>query len=75
MKNDIKFLIFNEQMQGRSVEVRIQDETIWLSQKSMSLLFETSTDNIGLHLKNVYADGELFEDSTAEDFSVVQMIW
>jgi hypothetical protein len=52
--------------------VRVQDGTIWLSQKNMGLLFDTSTDNIGLHLKNIYAEGELDEIPTAEDFSVVQ---
>ncbi len=52
--------------------MRVQDGTIWLSQKNIGLLFDTSTDNIGLHLKNIYAEGELDEASTTEDFSVVQ---
>ena len=52
--------------------MRVQDGTIWLSQKNIGLLFDTSTDNIGLHLKNIYAEGELDEVSTTEDFSVVQ---
>jgi hypothetical protein len=56
------------------VEVRVQDGAIWLSQKNTGLLFDTSTDNIGLHLKNIYAEGELNEVSTTEDFSVVQMV-
>jgi len=38
---------------GDGVEVRVQDGTIWLSQKNMGLLFDTSADNIGLHLKNI----------------------
>jgi hypothetical protein len=38
----------------------------------MAELFDTSTENIGLHLKNIYADGELLEKATAENFSVVQ---
>jgi hypothetical protein len=50
----------------------VQDGTVWLVQKSIGLLFDTSTDNIGLHLKNIYAEGELNEISTAEDFSVVR---
>jgi hypothetical protein len=67
-----EFLTFSYQSKGDGVEVRVQDGTIWLSQKNMGLLFDTSTDNIGLHLKNIYAEGELDETSTAEDFSVVQ---
>lgn len=67
-----EFLVFAYQSKGDGVEVRLQDGTIWLSQKNMGLLFDTSTDNIGLHTKNIYSEGELNEDSTAEDFSVVQ---
>ena len=67
-----EFLTFAYQSKGNGVEVRVQDGTIWLSQKNIGLLFDTSADNIGLHLKNVYTEGELDETSTAEDFSVVQ---
>jgi len=67
-----EFLTFAYQSKGEGVEVRVQDDTIWLSQKNMGLLFDTSTDNIGLHLKNIYAEGKLNEFSTTEDFSVVQ---
>ena len=67
-----EFLIFAYQSKGDGVEVRVQDGTIWLSQKSMGLLFDTSTDNIGLHFKNIFAESELNEVSTTEDFSVVQ---
>jgi len=54
------------------VEVRLARETIWLSQRQMAELFDTSTDNVGLHLKNVFAEGELAEAATTEDYSVVQ---
>ena len=56
----------------RQVIVRVQDGTIWLSQKNIASLFGTSTDNISLHLRNIYAENELAEKSTTEDFSVVQ---
>jgi len=68
-----EFLTFAYQTGGDGVEVRVQDGTIWLSQKNMGQLFDTSPDNIGLHLKNIYADGELSESATTEDFSVVQI--
>lgn len=54
------------------VSVFYKDETFWLSQKSMAELFDCSTDNISLHLKNIFNEDELDELATAEDFSVVQ---
>lgn len=47
-------------------------ETVWLTQVQMAELFDTSVDNISLHLKNIYASQELDEQATAEDFSVVR---
>jgi hypothetical protein len=54
------------------VEVRLDRESIWLTQAQMAELFDTSTDNISLHLKNIFADKELDETSTTEDFSAVR---
>ena len=68
--NTAEFLILSYQSGGDGVEVRVQDGTIWLSQKSMGMLFDTSPDNIGLHLKNIFKDEELNGDSVTEDFSV-----
>ncbi len=55
-----------------SLDVRLQRETIWLNQKKMALLFEKDSDTIGLHIRNACREGELEEQSTTEDFSVVQ---
>jgi death-on-curing family protein len=55
------------------VEVRLAHETVWLTQRQMAELFESSTDNVGLHLKNIYAERELDEAATTEDSSVVQL--
>lgn len=59
---------------GQAVEVRLDagQETVWLSQRQIADAFDTSTDNIGLHLKNIYKDGELDEAVTTEESSVVQ---
>lgn len=54
------------------VQVWLEGETVWLTQAQMAELFDTSTDNISLHLKNVYTDNELDELATTEDFSVVR---
>ena len=56
---------------GRSqIKLRAKDQTVWLSQREMAQLFDVSTDNVGLHLKNIFADGELEEKSVAEESSV-----
>ncbi len=58
---------------GRSqIKLRAKDQTVWLSQREMAELFDVSTDNVGLHLKNVYEDGELTREATTEESSVVQ---
>ena len=65
-----EFLIFTSQAGKDGIEVRFENETIWLSQKLMAVLFDCSTDNISLHLKNIFKSGELNESSVTEDFSV-----
>ncbi|MFT4062704.1 MAG: virulence RhuM family protein [Edaphocola sp.] len=65
-----EFLIFTSQASKDGIEVRFENETIWLSQKLMAVLFDCSTDNISLHLKNIFKSGELNESSVSEDFSV-----
>ncbi len=56
---------------GRSqIKLRAKDETVWLTQREMSQLFDVSTDNVGLHLKNIFADGELDENLVTEESSV-----
>jgi len=66
------FLLYSGDDGQVHVKILIHDETLWLPQRLMAELFQTSADNISLHLKNIYADGELIEEATAEDFSVVQ---
>lgn len=72
MSKQFDFLIYQTADDQVSINAVIKDESIWLTQRAMAELFDCSTDNISLHLKNIYADGELKEESTAEDFSVVQ---
>jgi len=50
------------------VEVRLQDETVWLSQKLMAELFQTSVPNINMHIGNIFEEGELAADSVIKDF-------
>lgn len=72
MENNFQFLMYHSAEEEISVDAFIKDETIWLTQRGMAKLFDCSTDNISLHLKNIYAEGELLESATAEESSVVQ---
>lgn len=67
-----EFLIFQLDNKEQGIEVFYKDETLWMTQKAMGILFDCSTDNIGLHLKNIYNSGELDREATTEKFSVVQ---
>lgn len=55
-----------------NIEVKYVDENMWLSQKQIAELFGCSTDNVSLHLKNIFKENEADKKSTVEDFSVVQ---
>lgn len=63
------FLVFTKQNSEDSIEVRVHDEDVWLTQKSMAQLFDCSTDNIGSHLKNIFASGELDAEAVIEESS------
>ena len=65
--------IYQSQDGQTEVQVKFENETVWLSQKQMAQLFEKDTDTVGLHLQNIYKSGELDEISTTEESSVVQL--
>ena len=67
-----EFLIFERQTHDKGIQVRFENGDLWLTQKAMSELYDCTTDNISLHLKNIYNDYELNKNSTTEEFSVVQ---
>lgn len=73
MSNDlvkqISYILYSEPEEDVKINAVIKDETIWLTQKAMAELFDCSTDNIGLHLKNIFLAGELVKDSVTEEFS------
>ena len=64
------FLLYKSPDGDVKVSVLLKNENIWLSQKAMSHLFDCSSDNISLHLKNIFKSGELEQNSVTEDFSV-----
>ena len=71
MKNEI--VIYNPQELEQSVEVRIEDETVWLNRHQIALLFGRDVKTIGKHINNVFREGELEKKSTVANFAIVQM--
>jgi hypothetical protein len=64
-------IIFYESIEGKvKVDVRFENETFWLTQKAMGALFNCTTDNVSLHLKNIFKEEELTAEAVAEEFSV-----
>lgn len=59
--------------EDESIDLSLIDNTIWITQKGMATLFDCSTDNIALHIKNIYNEDELNEAATTEDYSVVRI--
>ena len=68
----VEFLTFVATGKEDGIQVLYKDETVWATQKAMATLFDCSTDNIGLHLKNIYESGELIREATTEKISVAQ---
>lgn len=69
MNKELNYLIYSTPEEDVSVSVVVRDDTIWLTQKAMAELFGCSTDNISLHLKNIFNEGELDKNSVTEKIS------
>ena len=76
MSNEIaksgEILLYSYEGTKEYIDVYFKDETFWLTQSAMAELFDCSSDNISLHLKNIYEDDELQREATTEKFSVVR---
>jgi hypothetical protein len=70
LQNQIE--IFQGENNEINVEVKFENDTVWLSQRQMSELFAKDSDTIGVHIKNIYNEGELERNATTKDYSVVQ---
>lgn len=67
-----EFLIFTSQVNENTIEVRVEDESVWLTQKLIAELFDVDVRTINEHLKNIYAEGELTEEATIRKNRIVQ---
>ena len=66
MENEI--IIYQTQDGRTKIDVRIENETVWLTQNQMAELFQTTKQNISLHIKNIFEEGELLENSVVKDY-------
>jgi len=67
-KNDSQILIYQTESGRTKLEVLLEDETVWLTQKLMAELFQTTTPNVNMHIKKIFEEGELDPDSVIKDF-------
>jgi hypothetical protein len=72
MQTSSSLLLYTTQAGNIEIEVRLENETVWLTQADMAELFQTTPQNITLHLKAIYAEGELKEDATCKEYLQVQ---
>lgn len=72
MEQENKFILYTTPSGEVRVDVFLEEETVWLTQKAIASLFATTSQNITIHLKNIYDQGELLENSTCKDFLQVQ---
>lgn len=68
MDQKSEMIIYQTENNDVRIQTRLQDETVWLTQNSMASLFQTTKQNISLHLINIFKDNELAEDSVVKDF-------
>lgn len=71
--NNGRILIYQNEKGDTKIDVLFENDTVWMTQKSISELYQTTPQNITLHIKNIYADGELDETATCKDYLQVQM--
>ena len=65
-------LIYTNESQGIRIDVQFENEDIWLTQRELVALFQTTKSNVSEHIKNIYADGELTTEATVRNFRTVQ---
>jgi hypothetical protein len=67
-----EILSYQREDGSAQIDVRLEEDTVWLTQQLMAELFNTSKQNISLHIQNIFEEGELIPDSTVKKFLTVQ---
>ena len=73
MKNETQIVIYQSKDGQFKLDVQLKEETVWLTQKQMALLFDKGVPAINEHIKNIYKEGELSEDPTIRKFRIVRL--
>src|SRR5690625_211863 len=73
MSSDSNFLMYQTEDGETKIDVRMEDETVWMTQKALAELYQTTSQNITLHVKNIYDENELSENSTCKNYLKVQV--
>ncbi len=73
MENKGEILLYQSEDGTTKIDVRLENESVWLNQKSMAELFQTTVPNINMHLKNIFDEGELEPAATIKDFLIVRI--
>ena len=73
MEHNSQIIIYQTEKGETKLEVRLENETVWLTQKLMAELFQTTIPNINIHLKNIFDEGELDPKATIKDFLIVRL--
>ena len=71
--SDAEIIIYQTEDGVTKIDVRMEDETVWLTQAQMAELFQTTPQNITLHIRNIYQEGELSQDATCKEYLQVQI--
>jgi hypothetical protein len=69
-----QFLVYQTDDGQVKIDVRLQDETAWLTQAHMAALFQTTVPNVNMHLRNIFAEGELQADSVIQEFLITAAV-
>ena len=72
MKEEQKIVIYQTEDGQTQIDVRLENETVWLTQAQMAELFQTTKQNVSLHLNNLYKEGELQKEGTVKEYLTVQ---
>ena len=68
-----QFIFYQTEDKQTAIEVRLEGETVWLTQKQMAELFQKDVRTVNEHIQNIFAEGELQWDSTIRNFRIVQL--
>lgn len=71
-ENNSEIILYQTEDGQTRIDVRLEDESVWLTQAAMAELFQATPQNITLHLKNIYEESELLEEATCKDYLQVQ---